>query len=786
MSIKLIYPICSFMLIGIVLTSVVNAANVEPQVYVSFDGSLTGAIYTLSPREIDKTGSFRIYNGTEIVSDGLGILTDAGQSRQESFQFNASSFNHNGTSFTGTAFVAEAVFTRNDECDFHAPVIDVGGQCFIRFSDGLSAGNWDGYVDVLDNDIQSIPEIGRTLHYAIVYDGANIINYYVGGIQIFQSDNGSPMEITPLISWGNIRHTIVDGERQIIGQYDSVAFSTFTGSFNPETDFILPGGPAFPERSSNPSPADGATEVLWDENLSWTSGILADEHDVYLGTVFEDVNNANRDNPLNVLIDQGHDANVYDPGRFEFEETYFWRIDEVNAPPDITIFKGEVWSFTVESLAYQIPGERITATASSHMEGQGPERTIDGSGLVNDLHSNELSDMWLTMGETDPVWIQYEFNKLYKLHEMLVWNHNGPSILYMYGLKDITIEYSIDGANWAQVPNITEFLSATSKKDYAPNNIVTFENVTAKYVRITATSNWSNGLFDQFGLSEVRFMQIPVSVRAPSPGDGATDAPIDLVLGWKRGREAVEHNVYFSDDRQAVIDGAAPAVTVGQASYGPLSLDIGSTYYWRVDEVNNFQANPIWQGDIWSFSTQEYLIVDGFESYNDIPEGQEGSNLVYLTWIDGYDNPNINGSTIGYLNVPSFETAIVHSGSQSVPIVYDNSVASLSEVTANTSKFAIGSDWAKSSPEALVISFNGDPNNSTTEQMYVEVNGIKVTYDGNLTQATWQDFSIDLTALGINLNNVTTLTIGFEKTGSIGGSGTVFIDDIRLYAPLDD
>ena len=788
MSVKLIYPIFYFILIGLVLTSVVSAANVEPQVYVSFDGSLTGTAYNLSPREIDTTGSFRIYNGTEIVSDGLGILTDADQSQQESFQFDASSFNNNGTSFTGTAFVVEAVFTRTDDCDYRAPVIDIGGQCGISFRDGIAANNWDGFVEVIDVDLQPIPEVGRTLHYAIVYDGANIINYYVDGIQIFQSDNGSPMEITPFISWGNIRHTTFDGGRQIIGQYDSVAFSTFTGSFNPDTDFILPGGPAFPERSSNPSPTDGATEVLWDENLSWAPGIFADKHDVYLGTAFEDVNDAERDNPLNVLIVQNHDSNVYHPSKFEFEQTYFWRIDEVNALPDTTIFKGETWSFTVESLAYQIPGKNITATASSYMEGQGPEKTIDGSGLVNDLHSNELPDMWLTMHETGPVWIQYEFDKPYKLHEMLVWNHNGPSILYMYGLKDVTVEYSIDGVNWIQVPDITEFLPATSKEDYAYNSIVAFGDVAAKYVKINASNNWSDGLLDQFGLSEVRFMQIPVSVRTPNPENDAKDVPIDLILEWKKGREAVEHNVYFSEDRQAVIDGTAPAVSVEQASYGPLSLDIGKIYYWRVDEVNNSQTHLIWQGDIWSFSTQECLVVDDFESYNDIPEGQEGSNLVYLTWTDGYDNPSVNGSTIGYITVPSLETVIVHSGKKSVPVMYNNSVASLSEVTVNTSALEIGSDWTQRCPEpkALVISFYGDPNNSTTEQMYVEVNGFKVVHDGSLTETVWQDFSIDLTTLDINLSNVTTLTIGFEKIGTIGGSGTVFIDDIRLCVPLDD
>ena len=75
--------------------------------------------------------------------------------------------------------------------------------------------------------------------------------------------------------------------------------------------------------------------------------------------------------------------------------------------------------------------------------------------------------------------------------------------------------------------------------------------------------------------------------------------------------------------------------------------------------------------------------------------------------------------------------------------------------------------------------------NAATEQMYVKVNGIKVTYDGDLTQAEWQEFSIELASLGINLSNVTSITIGFERIGATGGLGMVFIDDVLLYTPLE-
>ena len=62
----------------------------------------------------------------------------------------------------------------------------------------------------------------------------------------------------------------------------------------------------------------------------------------------------------------------------------------------------------------------------------------------------------------------------------------------------------------------------------------------------------------------------------------------------------------------------------------------------------------------------------------------------------------------------------------------------------------------------------------------------EVNIDGDLTQAQWQELSIDLASLGINLYNVTTMTIGFDRAGANGGMGTIFLDDIQLYTPLND
>jgi hypothetical protein len=186
-----------------------------------------------------------------------------------------------------------------------------------------------------------------------------------------------------------------------------------------EGDYVPP---AFKKRltATDPIPEDGVVDVPRDVVLSWEPGPFADTHNVYFGTGFDDVNNADTTNTLDVLVSEGQTATTYDPeGLLEFGQTYYWRIDEVNAPPDSTVFKGDVWSFTAEPFAYPIAN--ITATASSsNSADMGPGKTTDGSGLnAGDQHSVEPTDMWLSSATgPQPTWIQYEFDRAYILREM--------------------------------------------------------------------------------------------------------------------------------------------------------------------------------------------------------------------------------------------------------------------------------------------------------------------------------------------------------------------------------
>ncbi len=524
------------------------------------------------------------------------------------------------------------------------------------------------------------------------------------------------------------------------------------------------------EKASKPVPADKATDIRRETTLSWKAGSFAQSHDVYLGTNLNDVDTATRDNPLGVLISRAQDSNNCSPAyRLEFNTTYYWRVDEVNAPPSSTIFKGDVWSFTTEPYAYKVTG--ITATASSKKSAaEGPENTINGSGLTGDLHGTDTKTMWLSLstksGGTMPAWIQYDFDKVYKLYEMWVWNHNTAfESLVGLGVKDIIVEYSTDGTTWTKLGDFN-FTQAAGEDTYAHNTTVAFDGVAAQSVRLTISSTWGNTA--QTGLSEVRFLYLPVMAREPQPVSGATGISPATSLSWRAGREAASHDVYLGTDANALTLASSSAAT----SFTPANLSLGTKYYWRVDEVNAAATPSTWAGDVWSFTTPDYLVVDDMESYND----KDGTSI-FNKWIDGY-NTTTNGAQVGYgtaANSTFGETTITHSGKQSMPFLFDNSKAGNSEATMT---FTAAQDWSLAGIKTLVIFFRGDPAN-TTGQLFAKINGTKINYAGDAAAQTsilWKQWNVDLTAVS-GLTAVNTLTLGISGSGK----GTLYFDDIRLY-----
>ena len=437
-------------------------------------------------------------------------------------------------------------------------------------------------------------------HIAWTYDGTTMTCYVDGGStgQKTWNVNGSVAATTGQFRIGSL----AEQTNPFGGMVDDVAI--FNRSLMQEEVQEMMEGLAERKTAMEANPADGDEEMPRDVVLTWSPGEFAATHDVYLGTSFDDVALASRDNPLEVLVSQGQAATTYDPPeRLEFGQTYYWRVDEVNAPPDSTIFSGDVWSFTVEPFVYPITDVTATSNGVSE-EGFGPERTVDGSGLdaATGQHSTSDVDMWLaTAAEAEPLWIQYEFDRVYKLHEMNVWNYNVTvEKVVGFGLKNVLIEYSTDGQEWQTLGSV-EFAQAAGKATEM-GQTVGLDGVPAKYVRLNVDSAW--GTLGQYGLSEVRFHQIPTFAREPQPADGTSDVPVDSMLNWRAGREVDTHHVRFSTNEATVADDGVAAEVTNETSFNPGELNVASTYYWRVDEVNEAEVTSVWEGNVWSFTTQ--------------------------------------------------------------------------------------------------------------------------------------------------------------------------------------
>jgi hypothetical protein len=162
----------------------------------------------------------------------------------------------------------------------------------------------------------------------------------------------------------------------------------------------------------------------------------------------------------------------------------------------------------------------------------------------------------------------------------------------------------------------------------------------------------------------------------PEPADQVTDVPRDTVLSWMPGDRADTHNVYFGtnfdDVNEASITNWQKAL-VSQNYEGttydpPDLLEFNTTYYWRIDEVNAPPDSGITKGNVWSFTTANFIVVDDFESYtDDDPAGE----AIWQSWIDGFGVAD-NGAQAGYVLPPYAEQAIIHGGVQSMPLSYDN------------------------------------------------------------------------------------------------------------------
>ena len=189
-------------------------------------------------------------------------------------------------------------------------------------------------------------------------------------------------------------------------------------------------------------------------------------------------------------------------------------------------------------------------------------------------------------------------------------------------------------------------------------------------------------------------------------------------------------------------DGSALRDTVTERSYDPGLLDLGTMYYWKINEVGDAGT---YEGDLWSFTAQEYIPIDDFESYTDNIEAGEA---IWQTWIDGLTN--MTGSVVGYFDAANgtfCETAIVHGGGQSMPLDFNNvlspyyseaelPLASVQDWTAQDADTL--SLWLRGAPVSFLETADGITMSATGADIYNLTDEFRYAYkplngDGSIT-----------------------------------------------------
>ncbi len=214
-------------------------------------------------------------------------------------------------------------------------------------------------------------------------------------------------------------------------------------------------------------------------------------------------------------------------------------------------------------------------------------------------------------------------------------------------------------------------------------------------------------------------IRIQPEAYSPKPANGEKDVLRDADLSWRKGYFAETHNVYFGTDFNDVSEasltdprGVLKSENQSDTSFELDPLEYGQTYYWRVDEVNAPPDPIIYKGDVWSFTALNFITVDDFETY-------DVNNAIYNVWSDYAVNNT--GMTVGYFDPPYIEETVVHTGSQSMPLYYDNDGTVNENTTLETGgtlyyseterQLDDGKDWTRDDVNTLSLWFKGYPVN---------------------------------------------------------------------------
>ena len=128
----------------------------------------------------------------------------------------------------------------------------------------------------------------------------------------------------------------------------------------------------------------------------------------------------------------------------------------------------------------------------------------------------------------------------------------------------------------------------------------------------------------------------------PSPYDGYIHEDTWVNLSWRPGDHVASNNIYIGVNYDDVKHGTGGTFqdnreqaffVIGFPGFAyPDGLVPGTTYYWRIEEVNDLHPDSPWEGDVWSFMITPSTAYD--------PEPADGARFVdpnvILRWEEGF------------------------------------------------------------------------------------------------------------------------------------------------------
>jgi hypothetical protein len=543
--------------------------------------------------------------------------------------------------------------------------------------------------------------------------------------------------------------------------------------------------------ASKPDPPDGAKWIQSDVTLSWSAGWGSIYYQVYLSADLDAVTNGTTGADKGIVGGSSYAATGLDS-----DTTYYWRVDAFDDKG--AWHTGDVWSFTtlsayagVKAQYYHHPGTTPPSPPESAFEtlvltrvdpginfSWGDPGSPDPSVNVDDFSARWVADLEVPVSDT------YTF-----------WTYTDDGVMLWFDGDLVIDNWTDHGNTWNNSPAFT-----LTAGDTHAIEMWWYERGGGA----TAQLHWSTPTMTRRPIPPGP-LSLPLKASRPNPANGAVDVKQTPTLSWSAGAEAAQHDVYLGTDRDAVAN--ADTTTAGvyrgrqaldATSYVPTEAPLAwnTAYYWRIDEVNGVD---VWQGTVWSLTTSNCLIVDDFEEYDDF------CNRIFYAWKDGWgysadpdcgvtaSTGNGTGSTVGNLQPPFAEQTIVHGGNQSMPFEYNNSgTGGKARYSEASLEFAVAQNWTTHDIKGLSLWFHGEAGNDP-ETLYVALEDsaaqVRVATHPNpeaLQVVGWQPWYINPQQFsGVNLASVKKvyLGVGNRNNPQMGGSGKLYIDDIRVCPP---